>query len=238
MSKNKEPVFVELVATHKDCPLLSLKEMYKGRIRSATIRGIVARSSPKHVVTLSVATDDLKDICTTIKDKFEKLELMDVFVLPDNPGESLIYCYASDSLLDILGQVQGGTFWIPEYQLYDHYDAFNSSAEYFHSFIPSREHFLHRLGELRAQVGANDGQLALQYRFHRGIEKGRIPDLTIEEQYIVETALETDYLENYDKKELRNLAEELGEDIDSLAGKAQDLIARVYLMGAAVYFSR
>ena len=238
MPKTKEPLFVEVVATHEHCPLLFLKDNYKDRIGVTTVQGIIHRSPPNHVISLRVKTGDLKDICNTIKQMPERLQLMDVLMHPEKPKESQIYCYVTDDLLNILSQVEGGTFWIPEYQLYENYRPFNRSAEYFHSFIPSRESFLSQVRKLKSALKSKNEEMEIQYRFHDGIEKGRIPDLTIQEQYIVERALETNYLEKYNKKELEGLAEELAQNLDSLAEITQDLFARIYVMGAMVYFSR
>ncbi len=238
MRETEEPLFVEIIAVHRDCPLLFLKENYKDSIREATVQGVVRRSSPKHVVSLSVKTRDLKDICSTIKKESERLELLDVLIRPERPEESQVYCYVTDDLLNIFSQVEGGTFWIPEYRLHEYYLPFNRSAEYLHSFIPSREFFLSHLRELRGALEKEEGKIKVQYRFHHGIEKRRIASLTIQEQYIVERILETDYLENYDKKELKCLAEELQQNLDSTDQMVQDLCASVYVMGAMVYLNR
>ena len=237
MDNSKEPLFVVVMASHKNCPLLSLKEKFRNSIGKTTVKGLVHCSPARHVICVDVKTSDLKNICSAITQQPES-ELIDVMIHPKKAEESRVYMYVKDPLLGSFTQDIGSiqTSWIVEYQLYDKYIPFNGSAEYLHLFTPDSESFLNRVRKLKQEL--KDEEINIEYRFHRGIEKGEVAGLTIQEQYIVESILETNYFEKYDKNELKRLADELDENLDEFVKTAEDLCAKTYLMGAMEYFSK
>jgi len=222
-----------VMANHKDCPLLSLKEKFKDNIVAISFKGI-ARSSPAEtVVALTVKTDALKEILHEIEEApNDKLRSINYWIKPDYPAESLIYCCVGGTLLNFFTQ-NGAAPWIEEYKLFDNYPPFEKPGEYLRGCIPfdSESTFITRIKELKPKL---DG---IEYRFQKGIKKDKVPNLTLREQYIIEKVLEpeTDYLKDHDQTKLKSLAIELGEtDFDRFALYVEDICALVYLLGVSV----
>jgi len=236
MNETKEPLFAVVMANHKGCPLASLKAELREKMGATEIQGVIRRSPSKHIATITVKSSDLKDVCTAIKRLPEGLELIQILTPSEKPEESQIYCYLQDPILDIRTKDKDGTFWIPEYKLYESYLPFNNRpAEYFRAWIPDRQFFLDHVHNLKSTLGR---EAEIEYGFRYGIEKAEVPGFSIKEQHIVESVLETKYFENEDKKELQALANELGEDLDKLVETAEELCGLALLKGSIAYFSR
>jgi len=221
MEKNR--YFAELVIPHVNCPLLELKEKYGRSIKNVRIIPVLGGNGrEQYEMRMSVDFKISKQFIEDVRKK-EGIELIDDAI---GKNHLEVYCNVKDEVLRILDEVAGenGGFSITRYDLTSNYKPLRHSGEYLYLSVPDREFFVTTvLDELRRVSFENK----IDWRLQKGWKIKKIPALSLTEQYMADYAVEHGYVDNFDKKKLTGLSEELKMGLDELATKVDEVLGEI-----------
>lgn len=220
-------LFLDLIIPHYECALIGLKKKFGDNIIFVDFIKDSITKDKKHGVMIYFKPE-IMNLVENELHKLKDIDILDCFINKIMNQEFFnIMVMLEDSALNCLMNKNnnGNKICLWYYKLLSSYSLFNGAVEYFKFSIPNEKVFF----DIKLNLEEEAINHRFDWRLYKGANKLIIPGFSLTEQYILDQSLETDYFKNYDKNELKPLAEKMNMNLSKICKETERLAGDTYL---------